>query len=113
MQVLFQSFDPGNTGIITWDSFTECLSDEGVQMYLESQHIASSDAYMLFRLLDPENSGHIDITQFILGCLRIKGNAKGSDINYLIQEMEQANGRMTDFMKAVEERLEIEHDMDG
>merc|ERR1712107_826755 len=48
--------------------------------------ISVSEAWGLFRLLDLDNSGGVDIHEFTMGCLRLKGEARTIDVATMMYE---------------------------
>lgn len=49
------------------------LADPDLRMFVEALDISTTDTRALFRLLDRDRSGKIDIDEFCNGCMRIKG----------------------------------------
>merc|ERR1740123_1967431 len=81
------------------------LGDSELTMYLEALDIVANDARVLFRLLDRDQSGIIDIDEFCDGCMRLKGEAKSFDVHCMIYESTRLMNRWADFMDFSEERL--------
>jgi len=88
---LFHEGDFDGTGLLTWSRLSAHLRDPKVQAYFKSLHLEECDLRMFFELLqaaeDQETSG-IDIDQFVLTCLRLKGPAKSADLLALRHELE-------------------------
>merc|ERR1719440_1474283 len=86
---LFYEFDPSHVGKVSYENFCTYIAEERVQAYLTSHSLDSTHANMLFQMLDHEHTGEIDIHDFILGLLRLKGTAKELDIRVLLHEVRQ------------------------
>merc|ERR1712194_336505 len=67
----------------------------------------------LFRLLDADGNGEVDIEEFCEGCLRLKGDAKSFDIHCLMYENQRMLGMWKEFMSFVEEHLDVPADTNG
>lgn len=77
---LFRHIDTDGSGKITIQEFENRLKDDMVQAYFASLTLEVQDAWMLFKLLDTGKDHSIDIDEFVDGCLRLRGHAKGVDM---------------------------------
>merc|ERR1712228_736694 len=84
MKEVFNQIDDDGSGEISSDEMDFFLSNEALRKYLEALNVTAEDTRMLFRLLDKDGSGKIDIEEFCNGCLRLKGEARSFDIHVLI-----------------------------
>jgi len=73
---LFEDIDSDHSGTITLAEFQKFLGHEWFLAYFSSLDIDTSDVLTLFRLLDTDGTGVIDVKEFVDGCLQLKGNAK-------------------------------------
>eukprot|EP00929_Paragymnodinium_shiwhaense_P089116 TRINITY_DN4934_c0_g1_i2.p1 TRINITY_DN4934_c0_g1~~TRINITY_DN4934_c0_g1_i2.p1 ORF type:complete len:787 (-),score=174.68 TRINITY_DN4934_c0_g1_i2:126-2486(-) len=80
MQDVFLEMDADGTGGISLDEFEEHLADTRVIAYFNALKLDVSDARMLFRLLDSDHSGAVEIEEFLLGCDKLKGEARSLDV---------------------------------
>jgi hypothetical protein len=106
MLELFYEFNPDQDGnCIGWDDFEKYLHQERVEAYLASHMLEATHAKLLFRMLDGDKSGKIDISEFVIGMYKLKGAAKAYDcrillrhmcaLTTLVKEMHQQLGRMS------------------
>lgn len=51
-----------------------------VKMNLHAVEIDLRSAEGLFDIMDYDDSGHLDVTEFIEGCMRARGDAKAKDV---------------------------------
>jgi len=65
--------------LISRDTFTLALRDPEVQHLLDALDI-SSDRMHLFEILDADDSGDVEASELIRGLLRVRGEAKKSDV---------------------------------
>jgi len=56
------------------------MKDERVVAYLSAFGLDITEVQTLFLLLDRDQKGVIDIDDFLLGCMRLKGGAKTLDV---------------------------------
>jgi len=73
---VFNEIDGDKSGTVTWGQFEGHLQDDKCKLYLQSLNISTQDAWSLFRILDVDLTGALDIDQFVEGCLILKGPAK-------------------------------------
>jgi hypothetical protein len=108
LERIFRKIDTDNGGTISFDEMNEFLTAEHSELpaYLEALGISSDDVWVLFKLLDRDSSGEVDIHEFCAGCLQLKGDAKSFDVNCMIYESRAMAQTQSDFMEFVEDRLE-------
>jgi len=73
---LFNEIDQDGSGKITLAEFEKYLENDECRLYLDSLDINAQDAWALFKILDADQEGTIDIDEFVNGCLSLKGPAK-------------------------------------
>merc|ERR1719331_1346570 len=83
MKKLFNDIDKDDSGTIQWEEFRDYIKDEHVMTYLLAQGLNLFDASQLFRLLDEESKGKVDLFTFIYIMLRLTGDARNTDIMML------------------------------
>merc|ERR1712217_299119 len=76
LQDLFARLDSSHDGTITLQEFQAHLQSDHMQALLQTFEIDNADAWTLFKLLDTDGGGSVDITEFVDGCIRLKGGAK-------------------------------------
>lgn len=74
------SMDVDGSGKISWDEFSDHLEDSSVQALLALLDMNTKDLYSLFNLLCDKNAVDIDATQFVSGCMHLKGPARSIDL---------------------------------
>eukprot|EP00439_Symbiodinium_sp_Y106_P005541 s5634_g1.t1 len=74
---LFKSLDIDDSGAITIDEIRRHLESKPVQQTID---VDSSEAEVLFEILDLSGDGSIDKEDFISGCLRLQGTARAVDL---------------------------------
>merc|ERR1711871_1041147 len=56
--------------------------------YFKALKLDISDVHTLFVLLDRDREGSIDIDEFVVGCMRLRGEATSLDMAKLVLESE-------------------------
>lgn len=79
--------DTSGEGLLDFDEFTVVLQDPQVRTWLAAQEINTSDADVLFKLLDEDKTGEITAEQLVTGMTRIKGSARSIDLLVLQREI--------------------------
>ncbi|CAJ1340594.1 unnamed protein product [Effrenium voratum] len=78
---LFSRLGAEETGSITYLMFKEKIDSPEVREYFESLGLDVWDAWSFFKMLDLDDSGAVDMEEFLMGCLRVRGSAKAIDLS--------------------------------
>eukprot|EP00927_Polykrikos_kofoidii_P078008 TRINITY_DN74888_c0_g1_i1.p1 TRINITY_DN74888_c0_g1~~TRINITY_DN74888_c0_g1_i1.p1 ORF type:complete len:672 (+),score=101.94 TRINITY_DN74888_c0_g1_i1:100-2115(+) len=102
MRKVFTLMDVDGTGEVdvielkrSLETNPECVG------YLQACDISIDDVDRLFRMLDLDGSGTISISEFLSGCLRLKGEARSFDIHCMMYESNRCIKRWAHFMEDV------------
>jgi len=97
LKEVFKEIDADDSGDITWGEFDIYLREEKCKLYLNSLNISTEDAWSLFRILDVNMTGTLDIDDFVDGCLNLKGPAKAMHFVKLERETKALAAFMEQF----------------
>eukprot|EP00913_Durusdinium_trenchii_P020968 g19703.t1 len=102
LRQLFETLGDAKTGVITFKMLEEKMHSPEVRAYFEPWPsllrrtrglfegevlgLDVWDAWSFFKLLDLDQRGDIEIEKFLMGCLRLRGNAKAIDMCKLIHD---------------------------
>jgi len=103
----FKIIDQDESGSITMDELETVLVQRKSQAYLQSLGINTGDAWTLVKLLDVDNTGNIDLEEFITGCMDLRGEAKAVHVATLAYDQKMAMQMIEDFMESVEQKLAL------
>jgi len=87
MLELFHELDLSHSGDVDWPTFREALKRDTVRAYLASLQMEPTHIRLLFELLDEKGTGKINTEQFVLGMVRLKGEAKAIDARIVEREV--------------------------
>jgi len=106
LQDLFREWDGNGSGELSLEEFQYHMKDSRMQAFLRTLEIEPSNAFTLFKLLDADGQGTLDVSEFVGGLIELRGNAKSIQIHELLHETSLARDnlqRMFDYLVAVEE----------
>eukprot|EP00929_Paragymnodinium_shiwhaense_P034647 TRINITY_DN1881_c0_g1_i5.p1 TRINITY_DN1881_c0_g1~~TRINITY_DN1881_c0_g1_i5.p1 ORF type:complete len:635 (+),score=80.83 TRINITY_DN1881_c0_g1_i5:65-1969(+) len=103
---MFKQFSNGAGGL-TLESFEEHVHVKSVREYFALLELDTSDAWMLFQLLDDDGSGSIDVEEFVDGCLKLKGTARSIDLARLSMEFKHSSQRFEEDLNKLRDTLRL------
>jgi hypothetical protein len=80
---LFNITDVDLSGEISFDEFEERLNQDDHNDLFNIIELQHAEAKSLFKLIDTDRSGTIDIAEFVQGCMRLRGPARSVDLSAL------------------------------
>jgi len=90
---LFHDFDPDHEGRVSSEELHGYLQDERVQAYLAAQQLDCTDAATLMKLINHGQKDEVDLREFVLAMLRLRGQARSVDIHILQQKINKLSRR--------------------
>merc|ERR1719401_158940 len=105
IEAIFVQIDVDESGAVSLGEIENIFTDDSMSHLLEALEITAFDARSMFKLLDRDGSGFIDIDEFCDGCLRLKGEAKSFDIQCLIYESQRLITKTTAVIGHLEESV--------
>eukprot|EP00928_Gymnodinium_smaydae_P031275 TRINITY_DN22_c0_g2_i1.p1 TRINITY_DN22_c0_g2~~TRINITY_DN22_c0_g2_i1.p1 ORF type:complete len:732 (+),score=185.01 TRINITY_DN22_c0_g2_i1:301-2196(+) len=107
MREIFEEADADGSGSITWVKFKAYLENEQVRAYFATHNLDTSEAHELFRLLAGDSGEDcVDIEEFVMGCMRLKGQAKSADMMVLLRETKILNRKLRTLAQRVDSRFD-------
>merc|ERR1719265_2905369 len=77
---VFRMSDKNGDQLVSREEFMAALKEPEVMRNFYSVEIDLRGAEGLFDILDYDDSGSLDVTEFIEGCMRARGGAKAKDV---------------------------------
>jgi len=102
---LFDDIDKKGSGLLSLQDLENRFNDESVRAYFASLDLDHHDAWTLFKLLDTKVEHIVDVEDFAMGCLRLKGMAKRIDIEKLMYDQARMMKGLGAFSIFVEQHL--------
>jgi hypothetical protein len=84
----FLRADSDSSGHLSLEEFTRHLEDPKVKAYFNTLDLDTRQADVLFTLLDQDETGEVGISEFLDGCLRLKGGATNLDMNLVLYQLD-------------------------
>merc|ERR1712217_502883 len=97
--------DSDKNGVIDIHEFEQHLEDEKMLAYFASLEVDVSNAWTLFKLLDEDREGGIDLEEFVVGLMQLKGYAKAIHVEKLHRDNTVVRRHLQEFMTGVEAQL--------
>merc|ERR1719410_2275445 len=88
IQEVFEELDANQSGSLTIEEFQKYIEDDKIQAVFRSRHINLGHVQTLFFLLDVDDTGDVDMEEFVQGVLRLKGGATSMDLAVLTHRVE-------------------------
>jgi len=101
LQELFRQIDCDQTGKITIEELTEILERNDVRATFATVGLEVSNATSFFKLLDTDDSNSLEVEEFVVGCMRIRGMAKAVDLQTLMFENKRLMKRLKESQVAI------------
>jgi len=87
LRAAFYKLDTDEDGLVSIDEFTEALASKQMQAFLASLSIDGTDAEAFFRVLtDHLPDKRVDLETFVVGCIKLRGEAKAMDVFLLLSQ---------------------------
>eukprot|EP00421_Protoceratium_reticulatum_P012495 CAMPEP_0168403028 /NCGR_PEP_ID=MMETSP0228-20121227/23919_1 /TAXON_ID=133427 /ORGANISM="Protoceratium reticulatum, Strain CCCM 535 (=CCMP 1889)" /LENGTH=344 /DNA_ID=CAMNT_0008416621 /DNA_START=181 /DNA_END=1211 /DNA_ORIENTATION=+ len=85
---IFTKVDGGiSAGYLTWEDFQAKIGTKAMRNFFKDMDINESEAKGLFCIMDLDGSGTINASEFLSGCLKLRGPAKAIDTAVIIEEV--------------------------
>mmetsp|Transcript_49605 Transcript_49605/g.106204 ORF Transcript_49605/g.106204 Transcript_49605/m.106204 type:complete len:711 (+) Transcript_49605:57-2189(+) len=99
IRTFFMEADSDKSGMLSWDEFKTHLQDHQVKAYFQALELDVTQARVLFKLLDTDDSNQVGLDEFLEGCLRLKGQARSMDVNMLLYQNDKVFVKLMEFME--------------
>lgn len=109
MRQVFEELDTNSSGALSLREFEKHIDDEMITAYLKSLQVDVGQIRSLFTLLDVDQTGEVDVDEFVSGCVRLKGGATSMDMAILKYEVEFLVHNMVTVQQSIERLLVASH----
>ncbi|CAE7230238.1 Cacna1c [Symbiodinium pilosum] len=108
LKLMFTEMDSDGSNMVSVDELKAALNTMKLASFLESMEISTKDVWTLFRIIDNDQSGLIDLEEFVQGCMQLHGPAKSIHIAKMSHENKitrQAIKKLTLKIEEINEQL--------
>jgi len=98
---LFCKLDKSGDGVLTWDEYSEIVTDPHIKAWFATLDVDASELEELFSLLD-DGYGQIHRNDFTSAIKKVKGNARAMDLVAVqgdLRKLHKNMGSITDTLK--------------
>lgn len=88
-----------NEANLTKDDFEKMFADPEMLAFMGSLEIAPMDLVQFFNILSNNGKTAVDIEQFVVGCMKLKGAARSMDLVVLIDSQKRDSVRLSNIQK--------------
>jgi len=100
LQEVFMELDTNNSETLDLDEFRRYLANERVVRLFQELGLDARDPITLFSALDLDGTRDLDISEFVMGCIALRGGARAVDLAMFMNEnrrmMKRLRTRTTD-----------------
>jgi len=100
---VFEQIDHDGDHVISMQEFEQALTKSMMQGLLQALDIEAGNAWTLWKLLDVNGDGRLERSEFVDGCLKLKGMAKSIQIEQQRYEVKFLMDSVTEFALFCEE----------
>jgi len=86
---IFTEMDSASSGMISREQFEVQMQREDIVAMFHLFDLDVLDAISFFELLDADRSGGVDVEEFVMGCLRMRGHSNMVDMEISVQEIKR------------------------
>merc|ERR1711920_1172925 len=94
---VFAEMDFDESGTIGLQEVKAYFEDPRVRGFFTALGLDTSDTERLFRLLDDDGSGDVDVNEFLEGCLRLKGEARSIDVYAIMRDLKLVENKLDEW----------------
>eukprot|EP00928_Gymnodinium_smaydae_P074391 TRINITY_DN5744_c0_g2_i2.p1 TRINITY_DN5744_c0_g2~~TRINITY_DN5744_c0_g2_i2.p1 ORF type:complete len:560 (-),score=78.35 TRINITY_DN5744_c0_g2_i2:157-1836(-) len=103
LATLFASAAGSSEGTLSFEQFTTLCKDREMIALLGGLDVEVRDAITLFKMVDDDCTGEVDLDEFVTGCIALRGGAKAFHLERAYVETKKLTKRVT----GMQEMLQI------
>jgi len=105
LKSLFDEIDTDHTHHLTLGQLQQAIKNPKVQAFFSALDLDETDAWTIFKFLDAEQRGSLDIDEFVQGCLHVRGNVSNIEFKKMMFENEGIKQTLHRFKRDTERQL--------
>lgn len=99
---LFREWDQDFDGDLTLAEFSRYLGEAKVVAWLEALDVHVSDPWTLFKLIDVDGRGWINLDSFVEGMIKLKGSAKSIQMHEIMYQTKWLMSRFAETSQIIQ-----------
>jgi len=103
---IFKEADGDRSGTMSYREFERHLQHPWVRAYFSGLEIDTTDAAVLFTLMDKDGNQEVSIDEFVDGTMKLKGHAKSIDLFSMMFDSARYQARLQLLCSFVEEQID-------
>lgn len=104
---MFRDVDTDESGTISLEELRSYLQDEEVRTLLMMMDIEVPDCVSFFEILDVDGNGTLEIDEFVIGCMNLKGDAKMVALATTTRDLNKGIKKCIKHLAALEGRISV------
>merc|ERR1712032_1498834 len=105
--VMFEQMDGDASGEISYAEFCSYLEDPEMAAFAASFGIEATDLEQFFGILSANGQRLVDLETFVVGCVKLKGQARSVDMMDILITQRQLEAEQRLLAKRLEEKMDI------
>lgn len=101
LERLFTALRGRHGNEITLDGLMKDLQDKWIQDFFTALEVDVTDVLTLFKLLDRTGDGLLDASEFVEGCMKIRGTAKAIDLIAIKWDVKALRDQLQDLVEGI------------
>merc|ERR1711972_171742 len=106
MVKLFQELDTNGSGSLSREELVRHFDDQRALAFFENLKLDITDVPLVFELIDLDNSGDLNVQEFVGGCQKLRGEARTLDVLVMQREIRSWIKQSSGFEHATDTRLQ-------
>ena len=110
LQRVFKALDSDGSGKVNFQQFSNFIQLPDVAALFSVLGLDVSDPRAFFQALDIDSSAELEEDEFVMGCMQYQGNAKATDMVFLLRDTQSVLREIRQNMQRTSEQLvRMEH----
>lgn len=107
LQQLFVQLDTDGSGQLTLEELEDHIFSDEVMATFSMVNLEVSDAVSFFKILDVDESKSLEIEEFVVGCMRLRGSVNTVDFETLARENKRMMKKYSQQVHLVASKVEL------
>lgn len=103
---LFHSIDDDSSNTLTWEEWSTFVARKDAKSLLALLGLDAGKSAEIFNLVDVDESNEIDMQEFVLGCMQLRGGAKNVDIETMLRANRKLMLKNAENIKRVDQNIQ-------